>query len=133
MQAGKPTQATQPMIYPAPYAAALGRAGQITQQSSIVVGGQEPLTTEMLSQAPPQVTNFVSFWGVNVEFTGFVAPVYGYLFMSFGIRFCSRSFLNTLGTLVVFSNILSFMISRQHQCGFSGAKTNVGRTDLPAD
>lgn len=42
------------MMYPTPYAAAIGRAGQI-QQSSIVVGGQEPLTTEMLSQAPPQV------------------------------------------------------------------------------
>lgn len=54
VQAGKPVQATQPMMYPTPYPPSLGRSGQIAQQSSIVVGGQEPLTTEMLSQAPPQ-------------------------------------------------------------------------------
>lgn len=51
-QSGKPTQAQQ--LYSNAYGIMSARPGQVSQQSSIVVQGQEPLTTQMLSQAPPQ-------------------------------------------------------------------------------
>lgn len=51
-QGGKPAQT--PQLYPNAYGIMNTRPGQLAQQSSIVVQGQEPLTTQMLSQAPPQ-------------------------------------------------------------------------------
>lgn len=51
-QGGKPAQTQQ--LYPNAYGIMSTRPGQLPQQSSIVVQGQEPLTTQMLSQAPPQ-------------------------------------------------------------------------------
>lgn len=53
-QGGKAVQGPQQMQYSGSYGMMGGRAGQVGQQSSIVVQGQEPLTTQMLSQAPPQ-------------------------------------------------------------------------------
>lgn len=52
-QGGKSVQGPQQM-YSTSYGMINTRPGQVAQQSSIVVQGQEPLTTQMLSQAPPQ-------------------------------------------------------------------------------
>ena len=53
VQGGKSAQGPQQM-YSSSFGLMNTRSNQVAQQSSIVVQGQEPLTTQMLSQAPPQ-------------------------------------------------------------------------------